>query len=510
MEISDNLEALSLVWRRDNLLYSNTNNKYYRVINIANSMFSFYNSTEFTSRYELYSSVLLPSYSDGTTLSVTKDGKTQKYTYSSSSRVFISMYICKLYSESSGTLLLAADNGSGDFIAPYYTYTEIDNGEISKACIFEYGEGYSTARTTNVAAQVQYFNDIMYAGYSATNQITQKSNSYRSLYSQKSIPNYKVGCNYFLVGDADDMLTTDSYIIEYILSRFKLIGGATLQEIEDTEVTIENSGGNVATVTVTGTISTITYTNSGTLSILKVESEIGETASVTWDQSKTPLGLYYNNKLICEPNETVTGLSLSGDFVFYEKVQGVYTPTDITLYQNTSTAERLDKTDYLKEVGTLKGVVRDTTSIVDLTIDIQQILMPDYNYVYFPDFRRYYFVTDITSVRYDMWRLSLHCDVLMTYKDSLFNCMTFIDRNENTYNSLVIDDKLPLQQGQTVTTNFIDNDVYVNQGQYILTGLLVSAGDSADTQSLNLDIGEEVDTIDDEIEITEQGGENNE
>lgn len=41
-----------------------------------------------------------------------------------------------------------------------------------------------------------------------------------------------------------------------------------------------------------------------------------------------------------------------------------------------------------------------------------------------------------------------------------------------------MDDKLPLKQGQTITTTFVNNTLFDDvQGTYVLQGLLVSQGD---------------------------------
>ena len=62
------------------------------------------------------------------------------------------------------------------------------------------------------------------------------------------------------------------------------------------------------------------------------------------------------------------------------------------------------------------------------------------NYIYIPEFNRYYFITDIVSVRTNMWRLNMHVDVLMSYKDSILKQNAFVTRNEFTYDEMVKDD----------------------------------------------------------------------
>lgn len=176
------------------------------------------------------------------------------------------------------------------------------------------------------------------------------------------------------------------------------------------------------------------------------------------------------------------------------------------LAKSYASSNRVDKTSYIEEVAKIEGTFRTDVSVVNPTIRLELEDL-EFNYVYLDSLKRYYFVTGMDYIGKNLWDVHLHCDVLMTYKDAIKDCTAFVDRNENIYNELIVDDKIPLQQGQTVTTTFIDNDVYTDgTGQFVLTGLLVSTGDSASATSLELGVGSEV--IDENSEVTqEQTGE---
>lgn len=146
-------------------------------------------------------------------------------------------------------------------------------------------------------------------------------------------------------------------------------------------------------------------------------------------------------------------------------------PFDMNLYQSTAEPNRVDKTNHLTSMGVLSGVLRDYTSITDLSIRVQMEAVPQFNYIFIESFNRYYFVTDIASVKENMWEISASCDVLMTYKDALYNCAAFIDRNEIDYNRMIVDNKTPLQQGQNVTTHFISNNLFSGAGTYVIQGI---------------------------------------
>lgn len=181
------------------------------------------------------------------------------------------------------------------------------------------------------------------------------------------------------------------------------------------------------------------------------------------------------------PLDTEITYNVLEDFTFYEvygKYRPIDTPFSIKLYQNKAEANRVDKTNYITLVKEVLGVLRESTSIIDFSVVLELDTFPNFNYVYIEIFNRYYFVSDIVSVNKNIWEVSLSCDVLMSYKDAINACTGFVDRNENTYNLLIVDDKLPLKQGQTITTTFVNNTLFDDiQGTYVLQGLLVSQGD---------------------------------
>ena len=127
------------------------------------------------------------------------------------------------------------------------------------------------------------------------------------------------------------------------------------------------------------------------------------------------------------------------------------TTFDINLYQNSAEVNRVDKTDYLTSIGTLSGVLREECSIIAPSITFKQTTVPTFNYVYIAAFGRYYYVTGITSVSKDIWRMSLSCDVLMTWKENIRAFTAIIARQENSFNPLLIDSELPAQVNQNIT-----------------------------------------------------------
>ena len=186
----------------------------------------------------------------------------------------------------------------------------------------------------------------------------------------------------------------------------------------------------------------------------------GQTYQTTWE-SETPkgkrfLGLSYtpNAKHANVPDNNTTDVQWGASTTLYEVYATYRPPTttfDINLYQSSAEGNRVDKTGYLTDVGTLSGVLREECSMVEPVITFQMTDPPMFNYVRIVAFGRWYFVTGITSVSKNVWRMSLSCDVLMSYRSQIWNLTATIARQENDYNPLLQDSELPAQANQVVT-----------------------------------------------------------
>ena len=251
---------------------------------------------------------------------------------------------------------------------------------------------------------------------------------------------------------------------------------------------ISNSKGDVIYKTLTGQspINKLKFTQSGDTIGYNFTTITGDVTGIYTPQIPSGYKLIGyspspNSTKAIIPLDTEITYNVLEDFTFYEvygKYRPIDTPFSIKLYQNKAEANRVDKTNYITLVKEVLGVLRESTSIIDFSVVLELDTFPNFNYVYIEIFNRYYFVSDIVSVNKNIWEVSLSCDVLMSYKDAINACTGFVDRNENTYNLLIVDDKLPLKQGQTITTTFVNNTLFDDiQGTYVLQGLLVTQGD---------------------------------
>lgn len=162
---------------------------------------------------------------------------------------------------------------------------------------------------------------------------------------------------------------------------------------------------------------------------------------------------------------------------------------NIILYKNSSPDNTINKN--LEKIITLEGTLRASTSIINPTINVElvegQSLITDNteqyvtddlnqpigcdiisniylcNYAYIPEFKRYYFIIDISTNQNFIFTFKMKCDVLESYKDNIYDLTAFVHRNAKYYNLKVIDDLLQTQAQETQENVFILYGEYTHQ-----------------------------------------------
>ena len=139
---------------------------------------------------------------------------------------------------------------------------------------------------------------------------------------------------------------------------------------------------------------------------------------------------------------------------------------NIVLYSNASEINAVDKN--LTELTTLTGTLREQSSIIDPIITISDIdnYIGSMNYAYIPEFNRYYFITNVESVRNNLWKVAFHVDVLFTYRDAIRANSAIIERNENEYDLKLNDGLFRTQQNPRIAQFPFPNGF--NQWNFVL------------------------------------------
>ena len=103
---------------------------------------------------------------------------------------------------------------------------------------------------------------------------------------------------------------------------------------------------------------------------------------------------------------------------------------DIYLYTTPDEKNKLNKT--LNNSVHYEGVLKEETSVIKPSVVIEASNLSGYNYMYIPQFGRYYFISDIVSVKNGLWRIIAIVDVLMSFKESIESCPIIIRNTEQT------------------------------------------------------------------------------
>lgn len=101
----------------------------------------------------------------------------------------------------------------------------------------------------------------------------------------------------------------------------------------------------------------------------------------------------------------------------------------ITLYSTGSEKNKIHKT--LSSGLALTGTLREESSVIAPSILINVENPTSYNYAHIPDFGRYYYISDMVSVRNGLWRLYLKSDPLMSFANEIMAVPVILSNTEN-------------------------------------------------------------------------------
>lgn len=101
----------------------------------------------------------------------------------------------------------------------------------------------------------------------------------------------------------------------------------------------------------------------------------------------------------------------------------------INFYKNNSEANVLNK--QIEAVITLEGYLRDATSVTSPTILVESENFIAANYVYIELFLRYFYITDMVSVRTNLWEIHLKSDPLMSFNNDVKNSYILLNDTES-------------------------------------------------------------------------------
>lgn len=134
----------------------------------------------------------------------------------------------------------------------------------------------------------------------------------------------------------------------------------------------------------------------------------------------------------------------------------------IELYKSESDAKTINKV--LKNKIELEGTFREETSLISPQILIQsdpKLFL--YNYMYIPDFDRYYFINNISSYRQNLIIIEARVDVLMSFKDEFLLNAGIVANSETVFNMLLENNEIPVQINQKITDRVFTDVPFFNK-----------------------------------------------
>lgn len=139
----------------------------------------------------------------------------------------------------------------------------------------------------------------------------------------------------------------------------------------------------------------------------------------------------------------------------------------ISLFKTASENNRVVKV--ITDEKHLSGELRNQTSVLNPSIRIESAdNISGYNYCYIPEFGRYYYIADITSVRTNCWVINLRCDVLMSYSSQIKALTPIIEREEIGFKAGLIDSDIPIDVNKKIEKYYFPNG-FTKDIQYVLT-----------------------------------------
>lgn len=143
---------------------------------------------------------------------------------------------------------------------------------------------------------------------------------------------------------------------------------------------------------------------------------------------------------------------------------------DIALYRNTSPVNKVDKSITL--VATVSGVLRSGVTVTDPIVLVESqtpaTIISGVNYAYISELGRYYHVTGIASDANGLWLISMHVDVLMTYRTQIRSQSAIVARQENVYNMYLDDGWFMSYQKPLIQTKYLSVAAPFENEEYVL------------------------------------------
>lgn len=140
---------------------------------------------------------------------------------------------------------------------------------------------------------------------------------------------------------------------------------------------------------------------------------------------------------------------------------------EVKLCYNSSDNRCINKNIIDGEI--ISGTLRTSTSIISPVITFESTSPLRYNYAYISEFKRYYYIKNVTSVRNNLWEVQFEIDPLMSFKADICVLKVVVDKQSDESNGdEYIDDSSLVTDNLMFNTVYNFPDGFNNNGEYIL------------------------------------------
>ena len=111
---------------------------------------------------------------------------------------------------------------------------------------------------------------------------------------------------------------------------------------------------------------------------------------------------------------------------------------ELQLLSYSGKRNKINKTGNFYNQWTANGTLRDGCSFLHPVIVIEKTTPPmktAYNYMYIPEFKRYYFINDIVSLRNNLWEIHADVDVLFSNYSDIYESKAILAKSQDVSNA---------------------------------------------------------------------------
>lgn len=140
----------------------------------------------------------------------------------------------------------------------------------------------------------------------------------------------------------------------------------------------------------------------------------------------------------------------------------------IALYRNNSSDNRIDKSCELVN-DYVHCNIKENCSVItpSVTMNVGNANAIKANYCYIPAFKRFYYITNKTCVRGNLWQFDLRSDVLMSFRNEIIDNTAVFKKCENKWNLYLNDGSLQIDSRPRIKVKKFPSSI-TNDGTYVL------------------------------------------